>query len=434
MKKFIFVPDKTSPLIFIDLSFKTGSIFNPKGKNSLCALTVDMLLRGTKKKKASKFHEILEILGAEIHASQSIESTHIRGEVLKENLKPFLELFIEMISQPDFSSDELGKAKKQLKAALKNELSSDGKIANRRLQEYLFYSHPYGQLPRGNISSIDSITREDLKKFHANYLSANAALLSITGNLSRAKMQEIGNYLISGLPKAPFTAKKVISPTIPKGHNLLILNKKDCSQSRIFIASKGITQKHPEYHALDIASHAFGGSSFSAWMMQEIREKRGWSYGAYSSYFYYKQPLYYKMWTTPSNKNTAGALSLMLDLLEKLNKKGFTKDEFEFAKKSLINQNAFSLDTPKKKMYRKVEEILFDLPSNYYKEYRNNLKKQSYKRVQDAIRRNFDVENLFIVILGTSNTWKKEVLSIKKLKLNKVKSVSYEKEASPLFT
>ena len=433
MKKFIFVPDKTSPLIFMDLSFQVGATLNPKGKSGLGALTAEMLLRGTRKKKASVLHEALEMLGVEVYVSQGMESTHIRAEVLKENLKPFLKIFKEIISTPSFSDTELKKVKNQLKAVLKSELSSDRKIANRRFQEYLLFSHPYGQMPYGNMKSIDAITRNDIKKFYKDYFTATVALFSITGNLSKEKMKEVGEFLISSLPKTSFTPKIIPEPSIPKGRNLLILDKKDCSQTRILMAAKGISQKHPDYHAMEIASHAFGGSSFSAWMMREIREKRGWTYGAYADYFYYKQPLYYKMWTTPSNKDTLGTVQLMLQLFEKAAKKGISKRDFDFAKKSLLNQYAFSQDTPKKRLYKKVEEALLELPKNFHKDYQKNLKNQNYKKIQGAIKRNFDSKNLFICILGTSKYWMKEVSNEKSLGLSNIKRNSYEKEAEALL-
>ena len=417
----------------MDLSFKVGATANPKGQSGLGAIATEMLLRGTKKKKAAKFHEALEMLGAELYVSQGMESTHIRAEVLKENLNPFLKLFKEMISSPSFSEIELKKVKTQLKAALQSELGSDRKIVNRRLREYLLFSHPYGQMPYGNTKSIDSITRSDVQNFYKSCFVNDNFLFSITGDLGKEKMQEVGKLLTSSLPKTSFSPKLIEEPSIPKGRNLLVLDKKNCSQTRILMAAKGINQEHPDHHAMEIASHAFGGSSFSAWMMREIREKRGWTYGAYADYFYYKQPLYYKMWATPSNKDTLGCVKLMLQLFEKASKKAISKVDFDFAKKSLLNQYAFSQDSSKKRLYKKVEELLLDLPKDFHKKYRATLQKQSYKKVQEAIKRNFNSENIFICILGTSGHWLKEISSDKSLRLKKIKKIPHEWEASALF-
>lgn len=403
--KLILIPDASTQLVFVDLAFKVGSVLDPPGKSGLASLTTSMLLRGTKRKSAKEFHEQLDELGADIYLGKYMESIRIVGEVLVENLDPFFDLLCEMVSEPAFSEEEFQKLLAQTRSSLQDELGSDGGIAERRFQEYLLEGHPYGRITSGSLASIARISVADLRRFYEENLCVEAAVFAATGNFKKEKMEGLARRLLDGLPSRDFTRSEVKAPHFPPGRRLLIVEKPDRTQSQIYIGGAGAGYLNPDYYALLIGNHVFGGGSFSAWLMKEVREKRGWAYGAYASFRTAREPLYFMMTTTPSNKDTAPAVLLMLELFEKFAKKGVTKAEFDFAKKSLVNQTAFQQDTPKKRLNNKVSEELLGLPAGFYDRFQGNLRKVTYGNVQSAIRRQFRPEDLFVMVLGTSASW-----------------------------
>jgi zinc protease len=422
--KFILLPDPSSQLVFIDIAFQAGSILDPLEKSGLSSMALSMLLRGTKKKSSQEFHQKLDELGADLYLGKYMESTRIVGEVLAENLAEFFGLIEEMLSEPAYSPEEFEKLRQQTLSALQDELGSDGHIADRRFQEYILAGHPYGRITSGSLESIKKLKVEDAKNFYRENLGRSNVLFAATGNFKKAEMEKHVRALMAALPGEGIGAKIVDVPQLEKGRELILVNKPDRTQSQIYIGTRGIPYSHPDYHGLMVANHVFGGGSFSAWLMKEVREKRGWSYGAYGGYRMARSPLYYSMHTTPSNKDTVGATKLMIQLFERFVKKGISKAEFDFAKKSLINQSAFQQDTPKKRLNNIVNEKLLGLPRGFYDHFQKNLRKTSYKKAIKSIRNQFNPSDLFILVLGSTEFWGEGLRKIPGIQ--RVREVSYD--------
>lgn len=411
----IAIADPSSPLVFVDIAIKVGSIMDPNGKEGVSSLVSSMLLRGTRSFPAEKFHEKLDAIGGELYLGRYMESTRLVGECLAENADEFFELVEQVLTQPRFEEAEFAKLKTQLESKLQDELSDDDAIADRRFQEYVLAGHPYGRITGGHLESIQNIRIEDLKEFHRQYYGSLNTIFSATGSLSKKQFEQKLGAIGSSFDFEVSPIGTVPDVKFPRGRRLHIIEKPNRSQSQIVIGSKGINYDCPKYHELLIANHILGGSSFSAWLMKEVREKRGWSYGAYSMFRNARQPLYFAASTTPSNKDTVGAVTLILKLLKKFSDGHIQKAEFDFAKRSLVNQSAFLQDTIKKRLGNKVSAELLDLDPNFFDEYQDRLKKVTLKGMIKAISEYMSFEDLYIMVLGTSEEWKAGLEKLPKL-------------------
>jgi zinc protease len=409
----ILIPEKGAPLVHVDIALRHGSLRDVEGKDGAVSLAMSMLLRGTSRKTSQEFHSALDRLGAEIQIGRYKESTRIYGVVLAEKLSPFLDLLEEMLLEPRFEQAEFLKVKSIFKSSLMDELSSDDEIAERRFQEYCLWGSPYGKLTSGSLESIDSISIEDAKKFHQDCFRSSDFVIGATGGFDSKLLRSRFQKFLKKLPSGSADAFSVTAPKIPAKKNLLLLHKPEGTQCQVLVGATGISFKDKDYLAMVLANHVFGGGSFSARLMKEVREKRGWSYGAYSWYKAGKFPLYFAMQATPSNKDAIPALDLMVKLYKQFAQKGITKQEFEFAKKSLLNQGAFLQDTIRKRLDNKVSETLLDLPAGYYDSYRKRLQRLSYGQVQLAIRRKVNTQNLFAMVLGDEKQLAKALAGVK---------------------
>jgi len=428
--KLILIPEPGSPLIFVDFALKYGSLQDPVGKSGVASLTLSMLLRGTKKRIAADFHKALDNMGAEIHLGKYKESLRIYGIVLTENLPAFMDLLEELLTEPRFSEEEFVKIKTQFHSALLDELGSDEDIAERRFQEYLLAAHPYGRNTSGSLASLEKIQLDDLKLFYQKHFVSPATVFSATGNFAKNWMTKRMQKILDKFPEGNFTLQKIPDPIIPAGKNFLLLNKPGRTQSQVYIGAKGIAFSDKDYLPMIIANHVFGGGSFSARLMKEVREKRGWSYGAYAWFRSGRRPLYFAMQTVPSNKDTVPAIELMIKLLAEYGKNGISKEEFDFAKKSLVNQSAFMQDTIRKRLDNKVTEEILDLPKGFYDSYVRRLKSLSYVQVQKAIRKNIEAKNVFVLVLCSVDQLKQEFENIKGVKSLQVKAFDEDPSVS----
>jgi zinc protease len=398
-QKMILMPEKNAPLVHLELALLHGSLRDPAGKEGTASMTLSMLLRGTKKRSAQEFHRALDNLGAEIYLGKYKESMRVQGVVLADKLPEFLDLWEELLTEPAFPEEEFKKVREQLRSAFMDELGSDDSIADRRFQEYLLWGNLYGRMTSGSLQTIDNVTVEDLRAFHREYFRTEDFVIGASGGFDKKMLEKRFRQILAKLTPGSLGRLDAKAPTMKKGKTLLLLDKPGRSQAQILMGSPGVSFENKDYFAMLIANHVFGGSSFSARLMKEVREKRGWSYGAYSWYRSGRKPLYFAMQAVPSNKDAIPALELMAKLFSDYGRKGITKPEFEFAKKSLVSQSAFLQDTVRKRLDNKVTEAVMGLPAGFYDHYRKKLQGLTYAKVQGAIRRNVDASKIFAVML-----------------------------------
>lgn len=399
--KMIFLPEKKGPLVHLELAVTNGSLRDPAGKEGVASLTLSMLLRGTEKKTSHEFHRALDNLGAEIHLGKYKESQRIYGVCLSDKLPAFLDLLEEMITAPRFDPAEFQKVRDQVRSSLLDELGSDDDIADRRFQEYMLWGNAYGRMTSGSLESLERISVDDLRAFHQENFRSGDFVVGASGGFDKVKLQKRLQTLLAKLPSGTAGKLETVAPEFAPGKSLLFLEKPNRTQAQLYLGSPGVSFSHKDYFAMLIANHVFGGSSFSARLMKEVREKRGWSYGCYSWFRSGKKPLYFGMHAVPSNKDAMPALKLMMSLFDDYGRKGITKAEFDFAKKSLVSQSAFLQDSLRKRLDNKVTEAVLGLEKGFYDGYQKRLEKLTLAQVQAAIRRHVDPSRLFAVVLGS---------------------------------
>jgi zinc protease len=160
---------------------------------------------------------------------------------------------------------------------------------------------------------------------------------------------------------------------------------------------------HPsddDHIALLVANTAFGGT-FTSRLMQEIRAKRGLSYGTSSRLSVDRQRDSFMMWAAPKASDGALCLSLMLDLLHTVREGGITAEELSFVKKYLIRSHAFEVDTARKRAHRKLDAALFDLPEGYYERQNERIEAVTLDEANAALRNRLSEDDMIVAVVGT---------------------------------
>ncbi|MDC0682069.1 M16 family metallopeptidase [Sorangium atrum] len=166
------------------------------------------------------------------------------------------------------------------------------------------------------------------------------------------------------------------------------------------IGGLGTDAHDPDHMALLVANTAFGGT-FSSRLMQEVRAKRGWSYGASSRAGFDRHRDAFTMWTAPAAQDAPACLSLQLGLLEALRRDGITEDELTFVKRYLVRSHAFEIDTARKRVHQKLDELLYDLPEGYHETYLKRIEDVTLEEANAAVRRRISEDDLVIGVVGT---------------------------------
>jgi zinc protease len=426
-----FENDKSLPVVYLNVAIKSGAVSDPANQSGITNFMGEMLLRGTKLRNKEQLDLALDQMGAQLEVETRSEAMIIRGAVLSSQLDNFLALLNEVITQPSFPDREIARLKSEVISQLLEELGSDQRLVGRKFTEALFHDHPYGKPVLGKTKSVEKLNHAEIQTHYNKLFNDKQLLIVGTGDADLAKIQgwadTLGKTLTEAHPNSePPTVVPV--PTNPPFRQLLIIDKPNRTQTQVTAGQVGIRMTDPLFFPLYLGNHAFGGGSFVARMMTEIRVKRGWSYGAYSYFRNSRQPRSWQFYLFPAEKDTVQALQYSMGMVEDLKAKGVTQAEYAFAQKSLVNSSGFMYDTPKKRVENKLLERTLDLPDGFMKTYGPELSKVTLDQINSAMKEFVKPDHMVVVVLGTADHLKDKLIQAAGVTPDHVKVVPYTEE------
>lgn len=429
-----FERDSSLPIVYLNIATKVGSSSDPSGQFGLTNFMGEMLLRGTRSRTKEQIDLALDQMGAKLEVEARSEALIFRGAVLSSQLESYLNLVTEILTQPSFPEKEIKKLKSEITSVIQEELGHDSSLASRKYNAFLFRNHPYGKPILGKTKDIENLSLEQISS-HYNRLFRSESLLVVgTGDASSDQITNWSENLVRNRSMTELTLedKKVLErATLPENSSrrrVLIVDKPDRTQTQIYAGQIGIRMTDREFFPLYLGNYAFGGPSFSAKLMTEIRVKRGWSYGANSSFKHGLQPRSWTLHLYPAEKDTASALNYSLKLVDDLKQEGITETQFEFAKRSLMNSSGFMYNTPKKRVENKLLEKTLALPDGFIQSFGPELQKVKLTDVNKALRDFVKPDHLAITVLGTAQNLKASLLNATGISEDQLEIISYTAE------
>lgn len=388
------------PIVSVLVAFRSGSAHDPEGREGLGRITARMLRRGAEGFSAQRIEETIDALGGELAADASPSATTVHFEVIRRSIDPLADIVATLLAKPAFDEAELGRLKREAEAELIEARDSDRALASRAFRRTLFAGHPYGRRVSGTIAAIRAMEREDARAFYGrHYVRANA-VVAISGDIDEAEGRALAERLLAGLPEGERIADPVPPPAAPRGRHLVFVDKPERTQTQMVVGGLGTHAHDPDHMPLLVANTAFGGT-FTSRLMQEVRAKRGWSYGASSRVGFDRQRDAFTMWTAPAATDAAACLALELDLLHAFREDGITEEELGFVKRYLVRSHAFEIDTARKRVHQRLEAELFDLPEGYHDRYLADVEAVDVAAARTAVRARLSEDDLVIGVVGT---------------------------------
>jgi len=394
----LFVEAHQLPMFDLRLTFAAGSS-RDDGVPGLATLTNAMLNEGVPGKDVSAIAEGFESLGAEFGngAYRDMAIASLRSLSAGEQREPALQLFEQVIGQPTFPEDALARIKNQLLAGFEYQKQNPGKLAGLQLFERLYGSHPYAHPSEGNERSVPGISVDQLRAFHARAYAAGNVVIALVGDLTRAEAEAVAARVSAALPKGP-ALPPVAQPEEPKAGPSHI--EFPSNQTHLMLAQLGVDRRDPDYAALMLGNQILGGGGFGTRLMEEVREKRGLTYGIYSGFsaMQARGPFMISLQTRADQ--SAGTLKLVQDILRDYLVNGPTQKELDDAKREMIG--SFPLTTASNAQI--VGQLgamgFYDLPPTYLDDFMREVQELGTEQVKAAMARHLDVDRLVIVSAG----------------------------------
>jgi len=397
----IAVTEREFPFAFVHLAFPRGARLDPPGKEGLHYLAGQMILRGARGRSHEAFVDALEGLGASLEIHVGRDHTTLAGDTLTESSTEFYALLRDSLLAPNLEPVELDRLRRQTLAELEERRDNDEELAQHLFNQALLRPDPGARPVSGTPESLARITTADIIEVLPSIFARDGLVIGGAGDIDEALMEaELGPAVLPLRSTAVCTLPWARS--LPDGLQVWLIDKPERSQTQIFAGHPAPSIHHPDYDALVVANAIFGGT-FTARLSHEIREKRGWSYGAYSSYTTSKESGSFWLRYYPAKKDAVAALALGLELLETFVNEGPTDAEVAFAKSYLGNQLAFRSETPSKRLGERIQNALLGLPEDAMERHLDAVARLTREEIHRAIVEHLRPKNLVVVIVCTAD-------------------------------
>lgn len=391
------------PLVSVTVALRMGALEDPPDAEGSVRLLGRLMRRSAGGRSAEQNDALVEGIGAALGADVTQSTVSFQGSVIARSLDRFGEFLIDALARPSLPEDELQRLKRETLAELTETLDDDRSLARRWFRKRIFAGHAYGRSAGGTKSGVEHATIDTLRTLYRRLVVPENLVIALAGDVTAERAARFASDLASALKPGTALVDRTPDPTRRSGRHLVFVDKPERTQTQIVIGGLGSHPSDPDHFALSVANTAFGGT-FTARLMQEVRVKRGWSYGAYSSLPYDRRRQAFSMWTFPKAADAAACLALELDMLEKLRAKGLSKAELAWSKRYLVRSHAFAIDTAAKRVGLKLDTALYDLPAGYYDNYTENLRAVTLEQANAALRERLSDEDLLIAVVGTEST------------------------------
>ena len=397
------VPDHDVPYVSFMLQMHQGSQHDPEGMEGLASITGDMLLRGTEKYNREELAAQLDGIGSTLNVRVRKGITTVVGDVASEHLDRYLELVGEVLWNPRFDEEELEKLKRQTLGEIESVQEDDSALARRGFARRLYENHPWQRSTIGELDTIPKINREAIQSFYENHLSQSRMVLGCSGDVTPEKIE---NLIRANFPD-PIPSGGAEELTVGQTDDLpglvvVLVDKPERSQTQVIMGHTTIAAKHPDLTPMSVGNTAFGGT-FTSKLMQEVRVKRGWSYGAYSSVSVGRELSTYNLVFYPKTEDTIPAIRLVLGMLDELKEHGLKEEEVEFSKSYRTNAFPFSLETHPKRLRLLLNAHYMERKEDWIMAHNQRVSSVQAKDVTQAFQEHLDPSKMVIAITCTAD-------------------------------
>lgn len=388
------------PMLTIHIAFKAGSAYDGK-QFGLSALTTALLNQGTKHLDATQIAEKFANIGAQYNNDTTPDMAILQLKTLTTPtaLPQAVDLFTAIAAQPDFKMEAFLHKKNQQLMTITQEQESPNSVANQLFFEKLYQAHPYAHPVNGSLTSVKAITRNDVQQFYKHYFTANNAVIVLVGALSVQQAHQIADQLT--LPLAQGQPAPDLPTPIPLATSETLTLPFPSSQTMIRLGQIGIKYDDPRYFALQVGNYILGGGTLVSRLSEEVREKRGLTYGVVSQLIPMLSQGPFLISLSTKNKEAQNALKLTQDVLSLYLKEGPSEEELTAAKKYLIGSFPLSWSSNSAIASMLLKIAFYHLPEDFLDTYTVRVASVSKDDIKKAFDELINLQTMLVVSVGT---------------------------------
>ncbi|MBS0293090.1 MAG: insulinase family protein [Proteobacteria bacterium] len=396
------------PMVDVQVDFDAGARRDPAAQSGLAAAAALMSSKGVTAGGANEpaldendLGEAWADLGASLEAGAERDGLvfSLRSLTEPDLLERAARLAARQLGQPSFAPEIWQRERARWDAAIKEADTRPGTVAAKAFAAAVYGSHPYGQRPTAQ--TLANIEVADLQAFHARYLQACRARVSIVGAVTRTQAQQLVQTLLSRLPAPSDCAPLPAVPEVQPLEKAVQENIPFASaQAHVLIGQPGFVRRDPDFLALLVGNHILGGGGFTSRLTNEVREKRGLSYSVGSSFSPGLNAGAFVVGLQTRPDQAAQAVQVTREVLKRFVEQGPTEAELRAAKDNLIGGFALRIDSNRKLLANVVNIAWNGLPLNYLEHWTDRVQALTVAEIRAAFQRKLQPDRMVTVVVG----------------------------------
>ncbi|QIR85986.1 pitrilysin family protein [Paracoccus sp. AK26] len=392
------VEDETIPFVAVQFSFKGGASLDPEGKRGAINLMTATLEEGAGSRDSVAFAQAVENLGAQYSFDVGDDSLTVGMRALTENRDEAAALLAEALTKPRFDDAAIERVRAQVQSIIRAEATDPQAIAAKEMSRQAWGDHPYATSINGTQESVAGLTRQDLVAAKNRVLARDRVVVGAAGDITPEELGLLLDAVLGGLPEQG-TAPLPEPADLQLTGGVTVIDW-DSPQTVVSFAGPGIAIDDPDYFAAFVANHILGGGGFSSRLMEEIREKRGLTYGVGTSL---ATGVYGQTWQggmAGSNATTGQAVDLIRAEWDRMAQGGVTDQELNDAKTYLTGEYPLRFDGNGSIAGILAGMQLIGFPIDYVNTRNAKVEAVTAEDVKRVAERLLDADDLRFVLVG----------------------------------
>ena len=400
--RLVTAPVAKLPVVTVLVVVDAGSANDPSGKEGVAALTAATLLEGTAELSGSELAETFERLGTSVESGADWDSAFAKITTLSERLDEALTLLGQVLSEPSFPEREIERLKAERLAEILQLQTEPRGLADEKFSEFLYSAESrYSKPDEGSADSVSALSRADVDRFYRARYRTGSTTVIIAGDVSVDGARALVEEAFRGWASGSAQSQQLITTVRTSRKSVHIIDKQDAPQSELRVGHVGLPRKNPDFFPTLVMNAVLGGL-FGSRINLNLREARGYTYGASSYYDWRRGPGPFVVSTAVQSEVTAAALREIFLEVERIRRDRISEDELSLARDYLDGVFPIRYETTAAIASALATLVIYGLPADYYDTYRNGVRSVSVDSVLEAARAHLHPSELQTLVVGDS--------------------------------
>ena len=394
----VVVEDKRLPLVSYRLGFRVGGAFDPPGLPGLTDLLAALLPEGTESMTSREIADEVARMGANLSAGTNSDYTIVGASALSQFNDRMLELIADVTLRPSFPEKEVELAKQNTKESLRQQRAQPSFLATEMLARVMFGDHPYS-IVSPTPESIDRSSRDEFVNFHRSKFVPNSGVFTVVGDVRPDDVLRRIESLFSTWERGEEVVTDFPAPPVRTKRTAYLVDRQGSAQSNIIIANAGITRTSPDYFPM-LLMHTVLGANASSRLFMNLREEKGYTYGAYSNLDARRTAGTFRATAEVRSPVTGDSLKEFFYELNRIRNDRVSEKEIADAKSYLTGVFPIRLETQEGLTDQLVQIKMLQLPDDYLQVYRDQVQAVTLDDIQRVAQKYVKPDEAALIVVG----------------------------------